>query len=240
MTSAQAIIITAMDDEMAPFLDRATDVSEPVTTGNSVQRTARLGGHDVLLVKSGIGLVNASSALVAAILGSEGSPVVVSAGTAGGLGPEVKVGDVVVGSEYINADADARAFGYVRGQVPQMPASYTPREAELALLQQGHATEALFEGARLHVGLMVSGYSFATPEKAEALLEAFPGSQSTDMESSALAQVAHSHGLSFISVRGISDLCGAEEFTTHVDDASDRSAAVVEAILPALVASLEA
>jgi len=230
-----AIIITAMDDEMAPFIERATEVAEPVTIGHSVHRTAQLDGHSVRLVTSGIGLVNAASALVAAILETEGSPVVISAGSAGGLGPEVRVGDVVVGSEYINADADARAFGYVRGQVPQMPASYSPREAELALLTQGHASDALFPGARLHVGLMVSGYSFVTPEKAEAVLANFPGSQSTDMESSALAQVSHSHGLSFISVRGISDLCGAEEFTTHVDDASERSAAVVVALLPGLV-----
>jgi len=230
-----AIIITAMDDEMAPFIERATEVAEPVTIGHSVHRTAQLDGHSVRLVTSGIGLVNAASALVAAILETEGSPVVISAGSAGGLGPEVRVGDVVVGSEYINADADARAFGYVRGQVPQMPASYSPREAELALLTQGHASDALFPGARLHVGLMVSGYSFVTPEKAEAVLANFPGSQSTDMESSALAQVSHSHGLSFISVRGISDLCGAEEFATHVDDASERSAAVVVALLPGLV-----
>jgi len=236
----QAIIITAMDDELAPFVQRATEVGEPTRSGNSTQRRAKLNGHEVLLVTSGIGLVNASSAAVAAILGSEGSPVIISAGSAGGLGAEVKVGDVVVGSEYINADADARAFGYVRGQVPQMPASYSPREAELAILQQTHATDALFEGAQLHVGLMVSGYSFVTPEKASLILEAFPGSQSTDMESSALAQVAHSHGLSFVSVRGISDLCGAQDFLTHVDDAADRSAAVVEAILPALVASLDA
>lgn len=235
MSQPRAVIITAMEEELAPFLARATSIGEVVTSGNSTQRTAVVAGQEVLLVTSGIGLVNASSAAVAAILATEGSPVVISAGTAGGLGPDVRVGDVVVGSEYINADADARAFGYVLGQVPQMPASYSPREAELALLTESHATDALFEGARLHVGLMVSGYSFVTPEKAELLLEAFPRSQSTDMESSALAQVAHSHGLPFLSVRGISDLCGAEDFKTHVDDAADRSAAVVEALLPRLV-----
>jgi adenosylhomocysteine nucleosidase len=237
----RAIIITAMDDELAPFLTRATDIGEPVITGNSVQRSARLAGHDVLFVTSGIGLVNAASATVAAILGHDGpSPVVISAGSAGGLGAEVRVGDVVVGSEYINVDADARAFGYVLGQVPRMPASYSPREAELAILQQTNATEALFENSRMHVGLMVSSYSFVTPERARLITENFPGSQSTDMESVAIAQVSHSHGLSFISVRGISDLCSPGEFAEHVDDAAERSAAVVEAILPALVASLEA
>jgi adenosylhomocysteine nucleosidase len=236
----KAIIITAMDDELAPFVRRATAVGEPVTIGNSVHRTATLNGTEVLLVTSGIGLVNASSATVAAILGCPGEkPIVLSAGTAGGLGADVRVGDVVVGSEYVNVDADARAFGYVLGQVPRMPASYSPREAELVILEQSHATDALFAGAQLHVGLVVSGYSFVTPEKAERILRAFPASLATDMESVAIAQVGYSHGLSFMSVRAISDLCGPEEFRTHVDDAAERSAAVVTALLPALVASLE-
>jgi adenosylhomocysteine nucleosidase len=240
MRQPQAIIVAAMDDELAPFLERATDLGEPFATGNSIHRGARLAGHDVMLVTSGIGLVNAASATVAAILSAGGArPMVLSAGSAGGLGSEVRVGDVVVGSEYINLDADARVFGYVLGQVPRMPASYSPRAAELAILQRAHASEALLAGSRLHVGLMVSSYSFVTPERARVILESFPASQATDMESVAIAQVAHSHGLSFMSVRGISDLCSPGEHDTHVDDAAARSAAVVEAVLPALIASLD-
>lgn len=237
MTSA--VIIAAIDDELAPFLARATDIGAPVTIGNSVHRTATLNGVDVLLVTSGIGLVNASSAAVAAILSSAATPMMISAGSAGGLGADVRVGDVVVGSEYVNVDADARAFGYVLGQVPRMPASYSPREAELEILTESHATDALVEGSQLHVGLVVSGYSFVTTEKADRILAAFPASLATDMESVAIAQVSYSHGLPFMSVRAISDLCGPEEFRTHIDDAAERSAAVVEAILPALVASLD-
>jgi len=237
MTSA--IIIAAMDDELAPFRTRATDIGEPVTIGNSVHRRATLNGLDVQLVTSGIGLVNAASAAVAAILSSAGTPMMISAGSAGGLGASVRVGDVVVGSEYVNVDADARAFGYVLGQVPRMPASYSPRDAELEILEQTHATDALFDGSQLHVGLVVSSYTFVTPERATLILGAFPPSLATDMESVAIAQVSYSHGHSFMSVRGISDLCSPGEFTEHVDDAAERSAAVVEAILPALVASLE-
>lgn len=237
----QAIIITAMDDELAPFLQRATNIGEPRTIGNSVHRTATLNGLDVLFVTSGIGLVNASSATVAAILGCGGSkPIVLSAGSAGGLGADVRVGDVVVGSEYVNVDADARAFGYVLGQVPRMPASYSPREAELEVLNQSQATDALLEGSRLHVGLVVSSYAFVSPERATRILDGFPASLATDMESVAVAQVSYSHGHSFMSVRGISDLCGptgSENFFTHIDDAAERSAAVVSAILPSLVAS---
>lgn len=237
-----AIILTAMPDELEPLLARATSVGDEVRVGNSSQYTATLGGHEVLFVRSGIGLVNASSATTAAILAhGSSSPVILSAGTAGGVGAGVRVGDVVVGSEYINVDADARAFGYVLGQVPRMPASYTPREAELSLIAGTRAAAVLDErdGSALHTGLMVSSYSFVTPERAALITSQFPGSLATDMESVAIAQVAYSYGLSFMSIRGISDLCGpagADDFRTHVDDAADRSADVVLELLGPLLA----
>jgi adenosylhomocysteine nucleosidase len=54
------------------------------------------------------------------------------------------------------------------------------------------------------------------------------------MESTALAHTAHLFGLPFVSVRGISDLCGVVEFGEHVDDAADRAADVVVGLLAAL------
>ncbi len=54
------------------------------------------------------------------------------------------------------------------------------------------------------------------------------------MESTALAHTAHLVGLPFVSVRGISDLCGVDEFAGHVNDAADRSAAVVVRLLDTL------
>jgi len=236
-----AIIVAAMPDELEPLLARATHVGEEVRAGNSSRYSARLDGHDVLFVRSGIGLVNGSSAITAALLSvAPDRPMVLSAGTAGGLGDHVRVGDVVVGSEYINVDADARAFGYVLGQVPRMPASYSPREAELALIAGTRAAAVLDErdGSALHTGLMVSSYSFVTPERATLIKSQFPGSLATDMESVAIAQVSYSYGLPFMSIRGISDLCGpagADDFRTHVDDAADRSADVVLELLGPLL-----
>ena len=65
----------------------------------------------------------------------------------------------------------------------------------------------------------------------------FPDALATDMETAALAQTAFRFGVPFLAVRGISDLCSpleAGEFATHVDDAADRSAAVVAALLAEL------
>jgi adenosylhomocysteine nucleosidase len=118
-----AVVVTAMADEAEPFLQGADSVGQPVRHGRSVQRRLVIGEHVVLLVESGIGLVNAAGAATAALLRTR-TRLLVSAGSAGGLGTDVRVGDVVVGTRYVYTSADARAFGYALGQVPGMPAAY--------------------------------------------------------------------------------------------------------------------
>ena len=241
MSQASAVVLVAMADEEEPFLERASVVGDPVSVGLAVHRYVRLGERTVLLVRTGIGLVNAAGAATSAILatvpepGADG-PMLISAGTAGGVGSVVRVGDVVVGSEYINIDADARAFGYALGQVPRMPASYLADEVALEALARSEHT-AGFAPSIVHIGLLTSSYSFVTPSRALAIREALPAVLATDMESVAIAQTSFVHGRPFVSVRGISDLCGpvAEaDFRTHVDDAAERSAESVLAMLDRL------
>lgn len=228
-----AIVLVAMDEEAAPFLAAAVRASEPRAVGNALQWELEVDSRPVLLVRTGIGLVNAAGGLTAAILHEGGDrPLVVSAGTAGGLGADVRVGEVVIGAEYVQTDADARAFGYALGQVPGMPARYSGHAAALA----AELSPMMPDGSAIAVrrGLIVSGDTFVSGEHVERVRSDFPGALATDMESVALAQTAHVHRLAFVSVRGISDLCAPGEFEAHVDDAADRSMAVVRALLGAL------
>lgn len=245
MSQASAVVLVAMADEEEPFLERASVVGDPVSVGLAVHRYVRLGERTVLLVRTGIGLVNAAGAATSAILATAPQPdaehgtvgpMLISAGTAGGVGAVVRVGDVVVGSEYINIDADARAFGYALGQVPRMPASYLADEPALEALARSEHT-AGFAPSIVHIGLLTSSYSFVTPSRALAIREALPAVLATDMESVAIAQTSYVHGRRFVSVRGISDLCGPvaeSDFRTHVDDAAERSAESVLAMLDRL------
>jgi len=232
-----AIVFAAMEDETAPFLARASDIGVPVTLGRSVQRMITLAGHRVMLVHSGIGLANAAGAATSAILTARASdpdaaPLLISAGTAGGVAESVRVGDVVVGAEYLTLDADARAFGYQLGQVPGMPPRYSAEPDILALVDRA----ALGERS-VHHGLMVSSDAFVSADKALSIRSQFDGVLSTDMETTAIAQTAHVWGVPFVSVRGISDLCGPaaeDDHLTHVDDAAERSAVVVMGLLSRL------
>lgn len=231
-----AIILVAMAEEAAPFLTAATAVAPPVNIGKARQQRLTLAGREVLLVLSGIGLVNAAGAATSAILtvralNPQAAPLVISAGSAGGVGAQVRVGEVVIGSEYLNSDADAQAFGYAIGQVPGMPARYDGAAAALAAAE---APNRMPDGSALVVrrGLLVSNDKFVGAELAESLRLRFPGVLATDMESEGAAQTCFAHGVPFVAIRGISDMCGpVGDHLTHVDDAAERSAVVVLAVL---------
>lgn len=196
------------------------------------------GPRELVLVRSGIGLVAAASALATALT-RLAPAVVLSAGTAGGLGREVEVGDVCVSTTLAYTDADATAFGYAHGQTPGQPAVFEADAAVLARVEEVgpaalRASTASSGGARIRAGQMLAGNSFVTAANVGRARELFPGAVSTDMESTALAQVATSAGIPFASVRGVSDLCGPEagqDFHIGVHEAAARSAAVVLAAL---------
>lgn len=230
MIALDAVIVTAMADEAAPFVDRADFVGPATRVGHAEHRMATLAGRQVLLVTCGIGLVNSATAAAVAINATH-PRALVSAGSAGGVGVDVRVGDVVVGSEYLYSGADARAFGYSLGQVPGMPEVYAAEKA----LHDAAATAVV--GLTILSGTVLSGDAFIDATRVERIREAFPGALATDMESAALAHTSHLYGVPFLSVRGISDLCGpvaGADFLAHVDDAADRSAAVVVEVLRSL------
>ena len=232
-----------MAEEAQPFLDALPEraaARPPALLGAARAWSLQLpdGERELILVRSGIGLVAAASAL-AATLAQVRPGAVISAGTTGGLGRQVEVGDVCASASLAYTDADATAFGYVRGQTPGQPETFAGDPALLERLEQV-GPEALrdatasSDSAHLHVGQMLAGSSFVTAANVADTREVFPAALSTDMESTALAQVAASADLPFVSVRGVSDLCGPEagqDFHIAAEEAAARSAAVVLALL---------
>ncbi|GEA88506.1 5'-methylthioadenosine/S-adenosylhomocysteine nucleosidase [Cellulomonas cellasea] len=232
MIAVDAVVVAAMADEAEAFAERADFVGPVAQVGHALHRVLSVESRGVLLVQCGIGLVSSATAAAVAISGTRPS-VVISAGSAGGIGEEVRVGDVVVGTEFVYSGADARAFGYALGQVPGMPARFVADEALLeATLGVPH------DGLTVRAGTMLSGDAFIDASLVSAIRASFPDALSTDMETAALAQTCHLYGVPFLSVRGISDLCGPaanDDFLTHVDDAAERSASVVLGALRSIV-----
>lgn len=225
-----AIIQCAMEMESAPLRAAlhpcagSDTVTELVVgmEGHAQQRFAlgALDGHDVLLVKSGIGLANSASATARALTLVD-TPIVIAAGTTGGLATAINVSNIAAGTSTIYSQADATAFGYAMGQVPQMPEDYRSSDdtvARVALLAKSDALTVM-------TGRVLSSDSFITAPNAQPMREKFPDAIGADMETCAMAEVAWSSGVDWVSLRAVSDLCGpAADQDFHMD--SEKAAGI--------------
>ncbi|WP_368660893.1 5'-methylthioadenosine/S-adenosylhomocysteine nucleosidase [Rothia sp. (in: high G+C Gram-positive bacteria)] len=232
--STAVIIQVAMDEELAPFLAATSEAFPSFSEGVAEfhPRYLKVGKErvPVLMVRSKIGLVNAASAATEALSYVNSCLGYISAGTAGGLASSINVGDIVVGNDYTYTDADATAFGYKRGQLPGMPESYDAVSAlwAEAAEQAVNSLEARRgEQWAVYAGRMLAGNSFVTAHNVADTREAFPTALSTDMETTAIAQVCSNYRVPFIGVRCVSDLCGPaadQDFHMSIDIVAPRSA----------------
>ncbi|MGN7388497.1 5'-methylthioadenosine/S-adenosylhomocysteine nucleosidase [Sporosarcina sp. SAFN-015] len=167
----------------------------------------KIGSHDVVLVKSGIGKVNASIATTL-LIQSYSPDVVLNTGSAGGFKESLDVGTVVISDEVRHHDVDATAFGYEIGQVPGMPASYPADERLIQIAKE--AVEEIGEHEHA-VGLIASGDVFMSDAKrVEIVKEQFPAMIAAEMEAAGVAQVCHQFGTPFVVIRALSDIAGKE------------------------------
>ncbi|MCI2029925.1 MAG: 5'-methylthioadenosine/S-adenosylhomocysteine nucleosidase [Ancrocorticia sp.] len=225
MTRIRAIIIAAQEEEVRPILDelaiRATKPMKFASPIGCTWITAHTQGN-IMVMTTGIGQTATASALAWALTKFR-PKIVLSTGSAGGLAADVPVGTVVVGTEYAYGDADATAFGYVRGQIPGQPARFAGANDLLDSVN-----------GNVRPGLMLSSDSFVTAKNIGDIRSAFPDALTTDMESAAAAQVCHAWGVPFLSVRCISDLCGVDaqdQYSLELDKAACRAADTVVTLL---------
>ena len=158
----------------------------------------------------------------------------INTGSAGGLDAAIRIGDVVIGKETAHHDVDVSAFGYVHGQVPQLPARFI---AASDLLDAATQAAGVF-ASTVHAGLIVSGDQFVHGKAQTAAIRAhFPDVAACEMEAAAIAQVCHQAGVPFVVIRAISDHAdeqAEQSFDEFIALAGRQSAQMVERLLALL------
>lgn len=199
-------IIGAMEEEVEELRGKI-DQPETVLIANCEFTTGTYQGQQVILLKSGIGKVNA--AMSTTILLHHFQPdMIINTGSAGGFDSELEVGAIVISDEVRHHDVDVTVFGYEMGQVPQLPAAF---EADRELI--GMAVQAVEEIAEhpYAVGLIATGDSFMNdPARVEQVRSHFPSMKASEMEAAAVAQVCYQFEVPFVVVRALSDIAGKE------------------------------
>lgn len=207
---------------------RAALTNTAVTTIAGSEYTAgTYEGKDVVLLKSGIGKVNA--AMSTTLLLQQFKPdVVINTGSAGGFDTALEVGAVVISDEVRHHDVDVTAFGYEIGQMAGMPAAY---QADARLIEIAQEAVAEVGEHQYGVGLICSGDVFmADSTRTEAVRANFPQMKAVEMEAAAVAQVCYQFGTPFVVIRALSDIAGKESnisFDEFLPTAAKHSTEIV-------------
>ena len=166
----------------------------------------RIGPNEVVVRRSGMGKVNAALG-AQAFINEYPLDCLVSSGVAGGLSRDLGSLDLFAAKEVVYHDVwcgEGNAYGQIQG----LP--------ERFICDPTLYAKAIEAGA--NGGLMASGDFFiSNSAEADAILSHFPEAAAVDMESGALAQTCHIHGVPFMSLRIISDRAG-ENHQAEYDD----------------------
>ena len=217
-------IVSALPDELAALQARL-DVDHTQTLAGRTLHRGRLAGHDAILVLCGVGKV-AAATTTALLLDRFDVGELLFTGVAGGIGPGVAVGDVVVADTLLQHDMDASPL-FPRWEVPLTGISRFAADGTLSARLARAAAQVLREAPppalrefgvqapRVHTGLVISGDRFVSSRaEVDTLRAELPDALAVEMEGAAVAQVCHDFGRPFAVLRSISDRA---DDTAHVD-----------------------
>ena len=195
-------IIGAMEIEVNRIKEQMEDVSVTDKAGMSFFE-GKWNGNDVVVVRSGIGKVNA--AVCAQILADTfHADAIINTGIAGSLKNEINIGDIVLSTDAIQHDMDAQGFGYAPGVIPQMEVSDFQADEELIELAKKCCAEVCPD-IQVFTGRVVSGDQFISDKKKKEWLSSQFEGLCAEMEGAAIAQAAYLNHVPFLIIRAISD-----------------------------------
>ncbi|MGB0467875.1 MAG: 5'-methylthioadenosine/S-adenosylhomocysteine nucleosidase [Pontibacterium sp.] len=223
-------IIGAMDEEVE-LLKTSLDGREDHEIAGYHLFSGKMHGKDVVVLKSGIGKVNA--AIGTTLLLREFAPdCIINTGSAGGFDPALNVGDLVISTDVRHHDVDVTIFGYEPGQIPGLPAGFKP---DALLADIAERCIARMEGMQTVHGQIATGDAFMNdPARVARTRETFPQMKAVEMEAAAIAQACHQFNTPFIVIRALSDIAGKESdlsFEQFLVTAAKHSAEMVMAMV---------
>lgn len=195
-------IIGAMDEEVSKLKEIMEDVEIRQKASMDFYK-GKMCGKDVVVVRSGIGKVNAG--ICTQILVDEyGVDAVINTGIAGSLNAAIDIGDIVLSTDALQHDMDATGFGYEPGIIPRMETSTFVADEKLRKLAK-ESCEKVNPDIKVFEGRIVSGDQFISDKQKKDYIEKNFKGFCTEMEGAAIAQTAYLNNIPFLIIRAISD-----------------------------------
>ncbi len=226
------------------------------TVGGRTYYQGELFGRDAVLVFSRLGKVAAASTATTLIERYK-IDALLFIGVAGGVNPELNIGDIVVADELMQHDMDASPL-YPQYEIPLLDLKSfeaTPQLRDLALksaqafLQEDWAQVISTETQKtfgMHTpkavtGTILSGDQFVSEStKIDALRQSIPSSSCIEMEGAAVAQVCYEHAVPFAVIRAISDKANSDAEVDFLKFIESVACVYSEGVLKRLMSTIYA
>ena len=193
-------IMGALDEEINLYVEKLEGRGQKEHAG-FVFYTGKFNGIDAVVVKSGVGKVNAS-VCAQLMIDKFSISALIHTGVAGALNPSLNISDIVISKQSMHHDMDARPLGFERGRIPFSNMKAFKAADHLVELASSSARDSHLESIE---GTMLTGDQFIADPNAVLALRKELGGECVDMESAAVAHTCTLNNVPHVIIRSISD-----------------------------------
>ena len=218
-------IICPMEVEM----EKLASVFDAKEYKKGIFKASLSSGSELYIALSGIGKVNAAAS-TQRLIDLTGSDLIINSGVAGGLNPNLGIGEIVISADSVYHDFNPLS----------LLDEYSPfgkifkADKELIALAEKACIE---NGIKYKVGTVATGDRFvADNDDKNRIINDF-GADCVEMEGAAVSHVCVLNGVRFIIIRSLSDFADdtAETHNDNEKPAADNAATITEYIIKNLI-----
>ncbi|QWU45548.1 MULTISPECIES: 5'-methylthioadenosine/adenosylhomocysteine nucleosidase [Bacillus] len=202
-------IIGAMQIEIDLLLEKLHIKEEHTIAGMPFYKGNYMD-TEIIITRCGVGKVNAA-ACTQILINKFDVDTIINTGVAGGLHPDVKVGDLVISTNVTHHDVSKNQMKNLFPFQESFIASKELRE----LAREACNSSSL--NVPVHEGRIVSGECFVEDSKLKEQLVTEYAPHCTEMEGAAIGHVAHINDIPFLVIRSISDSADDEAQVSYDD-----------------------
>lgn len=224
-------IIGAMDEEV-DILKAEMEIKEIKSIANMDFYIGNIEEKQIVLVRCGIGKVNAS--ICTQILISElNVSSIINTGVAGAINDDLDVLDIVVSEDVLYNDFDVTGFGYKLGEIPRMEKSIFAADNNL-IEKALNASKTILYKHKAMKGRIVSGDIFVNDFKIKKDISERFNADCTEMEGAAIGHTCYVNNIPFVIIRAMSDKADGSahnNFNEFVQEAANNSKDIVKLMI---------
>ena len=228
-------IIGAMDVEVQALKELMDNASvEKISSVDFFK--GKISGVDTVVATAGVGKVNAAVCVQTMIL-KYAPEYIINIGVAGGLSPELGIGDIAVAEKVVEHDMDTTPIGDPMGYITGINTVYIPCDKKLSEMMYSAAENV--DGVKAVYGTIASGDQFiASAEQRTRIIENFDAI-AAEMEGASIGHVCMMNNVKFGVLRAISDGANSDskiDFPTFTRLAAKNSIKIILELLDKLSA----